>query len=114
MEPNTPAPEEKLITKLISLDIQSKAKPAIWVLSYDSVDRTFIVVKACGKISQTIGSYRDGKFRLNIPEAFYLIEAGRAKVLNLSSHELLDLLCDEDVRLCQVFHQFVLFSEHLL
>ena len=90
--------------KLTNFEIQSKAKNAIWVLNYDSLDRTFLVVKACGKISQTIGSYRDGKFRLNIPEAFYLIEAGRAKVQNLGPHELLDLLCDQDVRLCQVFH----------
>lgn len=52
-----------------------------WQLQYLPDQRLFQATSHSGKISQTLGVYRDGKYLLSAPEAFYLLSGGRARLM---------------------------------
>lgn len=73
---------------LLRLAMSAKAGPEgvrsgrrRWQLRYLPDQRLFQATSHSGKISQTLGVYRDGKYLLSAPEAFYLLSGGRARLM---------------------------------
>lgn len=66
-----------------------------WVLEFIREEpQRFLVHKHSGKVSQTLGWMDGGRYYLSIPEGLFLLESGRANLLESSSLNSTDIHSD--------------------